>query len=522
MEHINTKLQRYLLLRPISAILLPAIFLSLSVSFGLHQIYKQYLFTQKEIVGSQVVHHLFHGLTYLQNIRGLSHIISQVDTSNLNAQQQYLMKEFKNHFNAPQWKKLSHELVIEKEVASIILEVNHLYETKNNTLSKSEIFESSTAIIEKINSVILMVADRSNLILDPELDTYYMMEIAVKQIPDLCEAIAIIRGLGSGMIAYGKTTTKEREFLEEKISIMQNQLKKFERIKSIIRKATATSKTELSFNDNESKLNQILASFFQTCKSLQEDKCNLSAEDFFQLGSEAIAISAETFNINIDMLERRLSQRLTNQLLLMFSTLMVTVLTLAIIFYFSQSFYRIQQNSNRELERISITDPLTSIPNRRYLGIIFDNEIQRAHREGKGAAFGLLDIDFFKRFNDTYGHHEGDLSLQKVVGALRSSLQRAGDFYFRFGGEEFCFFCSAKSLQEAKINGERIRAAVEQLKIEHCENTASHVLTISLGVAFLPKATTEYLDYMIKQADALLYEAKDKGRNKCITVALTT
>lgn len=79
---------------------------------------------------------------------------------------------------------------------------------------------------------------------------------------------------------------------------------------------------------------------------------------------------------------------------------------------------------------------------------------------------------------------------------------------------------NAPSLAETKIIGERIRAAVEQLEIEHRENTASHVLTISLGIAFLSKVTIEDLDYMIKQADGLLYEAKNKGRNQCIAVAL--
>jgi len=165
---------------------------------------------------------------------------------------------------------------------------------------------------------------------------------------------------------------------------------------------------------------------------------------------------------------------------------------------------------------------LTSIPNRRYLDMVFDREIQRARRDGKEVAFGLLDIDFFKRFNDTYGHHEGDMALQKVAGALKRSLQRAGDFYFRFGGEEFCFLFNASSLTEVKETGERIRVSVEQLEIEHIENTASHFVTISLGVVFLTKVTTENLDYMIKQADDLLYEAKNNGRNQCVAVSLTS
>ncbi len=374
-------------------------------------------------------------------------------------------------------------------------------------------------MIEKINSVVLMVADRSNLILDPELDTYYLMEIAVKQIPDLCEAFASIRGFGSGMIAQGNWTAKEIKLFQEKISIMHDQLKRFKRTKSIIKGATPG--THFFLKDNGSKLGQASSFFLQSCESLEEYKCILSAKDFFQRGTDVIDVLAEIFHSTTDLLQTRLSQRLTGFLQLLLLTLLLSIATIAAMFYFSLSFYRLQRESYRNLEQISITDPLTAIPNRRYLDMVFDNEIQRARRDGKGIAFGLMDIDFFKRFNDTYGHQEGDLALQKVASALKSSLQRPGDFYFRFGGEEFCFLFNAQSLVEAKAIGERIRKAIEQLELEHRENSVSRFVTISLGVAFLSETTTEDLDYMIKQADDLLYEAKDSGRNQCVAVALT-
>jgi len=299
---------------------------------------------------------------------------------------------------------------------------------------------------------------------------------------------------------------------------MHDQLKRFKRTKSIIQGATPGK--QFFLKDTESKLNQASSSFSQLCESLEEYKCNLSAKNFFQRGTDVIDILAEVLHSTTDLLQIRLSQRLTGYLQLLLLTLLLSTVTIAAIFYFSLAFYRLQQESYRKLEQISITDPLTSIPNRRYLDMVFDNEIQRARRDGKGVAVGLMDIDFFKKFNDTYGHQEGDLALQKVAGALKSSLQRAGDFYFRFGGEEFCFLFNAPSLIEAKAIGERIRTAIEQLEIEHRENSVSRFVTISLGVAFLPKTTAEDLDYMIKQADDLLYEAKDKGRNQCVATAL--
>ena len=517
-QPINAKSQKYLLFRFLGAILIPTIFLCISMSFGIQNIHKQYLFTKKEISGTQAVYILFGAFTDLQKIRGLSRIIPWNKTANFATQRQEIIDTLKNRFNTPESQELSRKFGIEKEVAKILLETQSLYETKYGTLSEDEIFNQYTVIIGKINSIILVVADRSNLIIDPELDTYYQIEIAVKQIPDLCEAFAIIRGLGSGIIAQKNCNEEENKLFQEKISVMRDQLKKFNRAKSILREVNPDA--QLSIKDNEDKLEQTLSSFSQTYESLLEYNYKLSAKNFFQRGSDIIDILAKIFYSTTDMLKISLNQRLTGYLQLLLLTLLLSTVTIAAIFYFSLSFYRLQQNSYRKLELISITDPLTSIPNRRYLDIVFDSEIQRARRDGRGIAFGLMDIDFFKRFNDTYGHHEGDLALKKVAGALKSSLQRAGDFYFRFGGEEFCFLFSVPSLTKTKEISECIRAAVEQLEIEHRKNSVSRFITISLGVAFLPKTTTEDLNYMIKQADTLLYKAKSKGRNQCVVAAL--
>jgi|GEM_PF-1494023 len=518
-EPVAKNPERWLLWRFLGATLVPTILLCLSISFGMLSIHKQYLFTQKEIVGTHAVHHLFMALTNLQKIRGLSRMLYWSDTPDLAVRRQESMVEFKNQFITPQWEKLSAQLGVEKEGATILLEVHDLYNAKNSTLSEEELYARYTVIIEKIHTLILIVADRSNLVLDPDFETYSLMELSVKQIPDLCEAFATIRGLGSSMLAKGYSTEEEGMLFQKKLAISQDQIRKFERTKSTLN--TTNPETKFSLTDKHRNLDHIAASFLQASSSLRKEQSSLSAEGFFRQGTAVINTFAEIFHSTVDRMGILLRQRLSDLRRLLLLTVIISALTIAAIFYFALSFYRLQQNASRELARISITDPLTSLPNRRYLTMIFDREIHRARRDGKGLAFGILDIDFFKRFNDTYGHHEGDLALQKVAGALKTALQRAGDFYFRFGGEEFCFMCNATTLTEAEETGERIRAAVEQLAIEHRENSASPVVTISLGVAFLPEATTENLDYMIKHADNLLYEAKDNGRNQCIAVALT-
>ncbi len=521
MGHIKSHSQTFLFLRFLGAVLIPVLLLSISVSIGLLQIHKQYLFTQKELLGSQATQQLFQTLTDLQQIRGLSHMRVWNNTPIPNEQRPQLTETLKKHFDTPQWKKVSHELGLEKDITVTLLNTAHSLEIKNGTSNEAARFEAFTTIIKVINGSILLVANESNLILDPELDTYYSVDTVVKQIPDLSEAFAIIRGLGSGMITRGESTTMEKELLKEKISILQDQLSRFTRIQTIIHKATSETELPCSNKGHDHKLNNISAAFLQTCALVLGGQFHSSAEDFFQEGSTVIAVLIETFDANLNLLENRLQQRAAQQLQQMMLILIFSALTFVIIFYFALSFFRLQQTSYRELEKVSITDPLTSIPNRRYLNLTFDNEMQRARRNNNGMSFGLLDIDFFKKYNDTYGHHEGDIALQKVAIALKSSLQRAGDFYFRFGGEEFCFFYRAKSQAETEIVTEQIRTAVEQLAITHKENSASKVLTISLGVIFMPKVTNEGLDNMIKQADALLYKAKDRGRNQSVIKSLT-
>ena len=200
----------------------------------------------------------------------------------------------------------------------------------------------------------------------------------------------------------------------------------------------------------------------------------------------------------------------------MIITILFAVITIGFVFYFSLSYFLKLQQSFCDLEKTSITDPLTGLNNRRYLDFIFENEIMRSQRDSKGVAFGLMDIDFFKPYNDTYGHQMGDIALQKVAHAFRMSLPRAGDFIFRYGGEEFCFLINSTSKEDVIRIGERIRADIEALGIEHRNSKVKPVITISIGIIFVEKVSGETLDTMIKQADDLLYLAKEQGRNRCI------
>ncbi|MEZ4386267.1 MAG: diguanylate cyclase [Candidatus Krumholzibacteriia bacterium] len=169
--------------------------------------------------------------------------------------------------------------------------------------------------------------------------------------------------------------------------------------------------------------------------------------------------------------------------------------------------------ANRKLQHMALNDALTGLPNRRYAMERLHKEWDRARRQEKPLLCMILDIDHFKRVNDTYGHDAGDLVLQRTAMAMKACL-RSSDDVCRFGGEEFLCICPDADLEMAQVMGDRLRLAVEQNEID-TPQFKGHV-TVSIGVAAFTRELESIHD-LLKLADEALYAAKDAGRNKvCI------
>jgi polar amino acid transport system substrate-binding protein len=169
---------------------------------------------------------------------------------------------------------------------------------------------------------------------------------------------------------------------------------------------------------------------------------------------------------------------------------------------------------NKELEKISITDALTNIYNRRYFNEVFPKVINSAKRKDELVSFLIMDIDHFKQYNDTYGHQMGDDVLTKVSGAIKNSLHRADDYCFRLGGEEFGIVFKADTKEKAFEFANKVRQNIEDLKIEHSGNSASSYITASMGLICKNAKLINDEDEVYKQGDDLLYKAKEGGRNR--------
>ncbi len=163
-----------------------------------------------------------------------------------------------------------------------------------------------------------------------------------------------------------------------------------------------------------------------------------------------------------------------------------------------------------QTKQLSITDALTNLYNRRYFETSFDREFARAKRYNSPLSIAVIDIDYFKKINDTYGHSCGDYVL-KEVGYLLMQNFRQTDIIFRYGGEEFVVILTETGLNEAKIPLERLRKLIEDNLFSFKQNQID--VTVSIGVAS-NSDVAEPLD-MFDNADKALYEAKDEGRN-CI------
>jgi diguanylate cyclase (GGDEF)-like protein len=163
------------------------------------------------------------------------------------------------------------------------------------------------------------------------------------------------------------------------------------------------------------------------------------------------------------------------------------------------------REKNAQLERLSLTDPLTGLYNRRQLMTVLENELRRSARAGHEFAILMMDVDHFKTYNDAFGHQAGDDALIRVAAVLRSSLREV-DFAARYGGEEFVALLPETGMERAAEVAERICEAVRR------EGFQGEQITLSIGVASYPSQGVS-LESLIASADGALYHAKRKGRD---------
>ncbi|MBI1174576.1 MAG: diguanylate cyclase [Sideroxydans sp.] len=171
--------------------------------------------------------------------------------------------------------------------------------------------------------------------------------------------------------------------------------------------------------------------------------------------------------------------------------------------------------ANKELQRLSTTDGLTGIANRRLFDELLQREWRRCTRARKQLSLVMVDIDYFKQYNDNYGHQLGDVCLKAVAGQVARSALRPGDLAARYGGEEFVLVLSETDMDGAKWVANHIRQHVAELKIKHATSPA-HFVTVSCGVSTVTPNDQLSMEVLLKSADHALYAAKMQGRDQVV------
>jgi len=178
--------------------------------------------------------------------------------------------------------------------------------------------------------------------------------------------------------------------------------------------------------------------------------------------------------------------------------------------------------SKKKLEQLIIEDDLTKLFNRRHFNTILNQEIRRVKRENSTITLVSIDIDYFKKYNDTYGHPMGDKVLYMIGKVLKSNTGRSSDFAFRIGGEEFCLIFSGFKSKDSLLHVQEIINEIEALEIEHKNSENSDFVTISAGVIIQNASELTDEETLYKYSDVALYEAKMKGRNQVILSEFST
>ncbi len=167
----------------------------------------------------------------------------------------------------------------------------------------------------------------------------------------------------------------------------------------------------------------------------------------------------------------------------------------------------------QKLEILSVVDGLTNIANRRHFDDFLNKAWLGAMRDKQSISIVFVDVDFFKAYNDHYGHQKGDECLQKIATALSNFGMRSKDLAARYGGEEFAIILSGIDKENLLIMSEKIRKSVEDLSIPHTRSGVSNRVTVSLGIATCVPTRNSFSNDLLYTADKALYQAKDSGRN---------
>lgn len=455
--------------------------------------------------GVLVIEQAYNIVLNIQRLRGLNAIENRDDAAQ--AEIFKVRKELKNDC-----KSLESVLKANHEVIRLKSDMLSFLSFINDCSFENFSYDEFTQTIWNFIEFNKQIAYHSQLVLEEDIDTFILVNNIAFIFPELIENNGKIRATilrGENNLTHSQV--EELVILQSKIRDKLAKLKfsnaLLEDIMSV--KLDNTKEYKQMFEAQERILNFASKSIENRAV---DDKVFLAYETITQ----NINIINNLYKLNITMLNDNLKKHLKLNQLKQVYTIFGTLFIVVFVLYINRYMYIKTKKYIDTIEELTITDALTTLLNRRSFDEALVTKVNIAQRTDTPLAFFMIDIDYFKQYNDTYGHHKGDEALKAVALVLKNSALRASDMVFRLGGEEFGILALGMNQNEAIIFANKIRTKVEELKLEHKANKASSFVTISIGVLVVKPKKQCCIDCLYKKADKALYEAKDNGRNQVV------
>ncbi|MEA3499294.1 MAG: GGDEF domain-containing protein [Campylobacterota bacterium] len=485
-------------------VLIPLIGITLMFTYAFLYLKDEINFINHEINGLNKIYKVQDIVFDIQKLRGLSNIKNKDENCILgieNLNKTILDKSIKFKEDLQHLKAGTH---LKEQFIEFLDKAIHHSKDNNNFEYISQTISDSRLFIENISY-------HSNLALDSNLKSYILIQTIVLALPDLIEYNGQIRGISSS-IKNNKLQKDEKELILILQSKIYDKIKHLEFNMRELNKKNNSDIITTIYSNTISAQNSLLD--FVNKELLDKETIMLKSNDIFRLESNNIEFIMLLYKANHKELNKILSNRLEVKYNIISLIVIGAIFSIIFILFINILFYKKNKEYIQKIKQLSITDSMTNLFNRRYFDSEFEKQLKIKGRLKQNLIFIMMDIDHFKQYNDTYGHHKGDEALIAVAKSLKNNLNRPDDMVFRLGGEEFGILCSDMDEKESINFANKLRINIQNLNIEHKKNSASEFVTISMGLIVIKPNFKYEIDSIYKYADEALYEAKHKGRNQ--------
>jgi len=472
-------LRKYIYLIVNLLLLIPSIIIVYTYAYN--YINKEVILLEKKNTALEEMQSIYSIITNLQKIRGLSNI-TEVD---LQIDNKIKDLEDKNYLLVNKIQRENIKEILQRHPKGSIAD-----------------FHSYTSDIEALLLIYKLTAYNARLTLNSDIKEYLLSKNITSRLPYIIEYFARIRGLASSV----KDHTLEKSIKNQ----IKNQLYM---VKELLKNAQ-----EMEYFNNAQFINNLLKSqqkeiHFIENELLNKEYITSNGLEIFNNITQNINFLNKLYYTNVDSLKNYYNKTIEKKNFIKALIILVCILSIFVVIFINLFYYSKIQKYIKKVEHLNIIDPMTQLYNRRFLENFIEKFVSQAQREGELFTILMIDIDFFKKVNDTYGHAIGDKVIIKVAEVLQQSTRKS-DLAIRYGGEEFMVLLHATDAQSATIVTQKIKNNFESIEFTANNGETFHK-TLSIGVSEFPKDSNEIWE-CIKLADKALYRAKESGRNRVV------